>query len=411
MLVKLDARLLMVAVLALGPTVALAGPLKVGFAKAPITPAEPGQWIAGYGSNRPAEGAHDDVWVRAIAVSDGENTVVIVAADLLGLFFADAREIARAVEGVPADNVIVTCTHVHSAPDVIGLWGPNETTSGVDPEYLNMVKRRATRIANAAVTSMKPATLRFASAEAPDKTGYNARERELIDREISLMQAADLDGEPICTLVNYACHPEVLTTESRLITSDFVHYLREEMEAASAGDVLFVNGALGGMVTPEVEANTFEEAERVGRALGKAALGALEEMEEVDDAEVTFARATFQLPFANPKLEMAAEIGLIARKPSEEGTVTTTVVAGRIGPAQFATMPGEPLPKVGLAVKELMGAGFRFFFGLSDDELGYLLHAEAVDNEMYDYEQSMSVNKDGVPPLTEELAALIEAVE
>ena len=72
---------------------------------------------------------------------------------------------------------------------------------------------------------------------------------------------------------------------------------------------------------------------------------------------------------------------------------------------------GEPLPVVGLAVKDLMSADFRFFFGLSDDELGYLLHADAVDNEGYKYEQSMSVNKNAVPVLMEVLTPLIEATE
>ena len=353
---------------------AYAGPLRVGVAKATITPDEPGQFLAGYGANRPAEGVHDDVWCRAMAVSDGENMVVIVAADLLGLFFADTREIARGVSRVPADSILVTCTHVHSAPDVIGLWGPNQATSGVDPVYLEMVKRRAARVINAAAANMQPARLRFARCEAPEKTGYNTRERDLIDPEMSIVQAVTPDGQPIATLVNYACHPEVLTTPSRLVTSDYVHYLREEMEAAGTGDVLFCNGALGGMVTPEVEDHTFEEAERVGRALGKAVLTALGEAEEIEEAEVRFQRAVFDLPMENPGLQAAATAGVIDREPSEAGAVQTTVVAGRIGPAQFASMPGEPLPVVGLAVKDLMKADYKFFFGLGDDELARIIH-------------------------------------
>ena len=95
----------------------------------------------------------------------------------------------------------------------------------------------------------------------------------------------------------------------------------------------------------------------------------------------------------------------------EGDTVEASVIAGRIGPAQFASMPGEPLPVVGLAVKDLMKADYRFFFGLGDDELGYLLHAEAVDDERYGYEQSMSINKNAVPLLMEQLRPLIEATE
>jgi hypothetical protein len=392
-------------------TAAFAGPIRVGVAKAKLTPDKPGQWIAGYGENRPAEGVHDDVWTRAMAIGDGETTIVIVANDLVGLFYPDAREIAANVQGVPADNVIITCTHVHSAPDVLGLWGPNRMTGGVDPAYLDMVKRRIARVANAALGNMQPAKLRFARAEAPPKTGYNCRERELVDPEISMVQAVTLDGEPLCTLVNYACHPEVLQTESRLITSDWVHYLREEMEPAGAGDVLLVNGALGGMVTPEIEESTFAEAERVGRALGKAALDGLKTTEGIAEADVRFVRATFDLPFDNPGLAMLAQLGVINRAPSEEGTLKTTVIGARIGPAQFASLPGEALPKVGLAVKGLMTAKYRFFFGLCDDELGYLLHAEAVDNPLYRYEQSMSANPQAVPLLMEQVKAAVEATE
>jgi hypothetical protein len=395
---------------ALGATAA-AGPIRVGVAKATLTPEKPGQWIAGYGDNRPAEGNHDDIWTRAMAIGDGETTIVIVANDLVGLFYPDAREIAANVQGVPADNVIITCTHVHSAPDVLGLWGPNRMTGGVDPAYLDMVKRRIARVANAALGNMQPAKLRFARAEAPPKTGYNCRERELVDPEISMVQAVTLDGEPLCTLVNYACHPEVLQTESRLITSDWVHYLREEMEPAGAGDVLLVNGALGGMVTPEIEESTFAEAERVGRALGKAALDGLKTTEGIAEADVRFVRATFDLPFDNPGLAMLAQLGVINRAPSEEGTLKTTVIGARIGPAQFASLPGEALPKVGLAVKGLMTAKYRFFFGLCDDELGYLLHAEAVDNPLYRYEQSMSANPQAVPLLMEQVKAAVEATE
>ncbi|MGQ9732313.1 MAG: hypothetical protein ACUVX8_13725 [Candidatus Zipacnadales bacterium] len=389
-----------------------AGPLRVGVAKAPITPEQPGQFIAGWGENRVATENHDDIWTRAMAIGDGETTLVIVANDLLGLFWPVTREIATSVQGIPSENIVITCTHVHSAPDVIGLWGPDKTTSGVDPVYLAMVKRRVVRVINAALENMEPAKLRFARAIAPEKTGYNVRKRELIDREISIMQAVTLEDKPICTLVNYACHPEVLRNPSPYITSDFVHYLREAMESHGSGDVLFVNGALGGMVTPEISAPVFEEAERIGHALATVILESmLGEMPEVTESEIRFVRAVLELPMDNPALQQAAEAGLIDRKPSAEGKVETSVMAARIGPAQFASMPGEPLPAVGLAVKERMKADYKFFFSLADDELGYILHADAVDNALYKYEQSMSVNKQAASLLMEVLTPLIEAME
>jgi len=72
-------------------------------------------------------------------------------------------------------------------------------------------------------------------------------------------------------------------------------------------------------------------------------------------------------------------------------------------------MPGEALPKVGLAAKALMTGEYRFFLGLCDDELGYLLHAEAIGNPLYKYEQSMSANPRGVPVLMDQLTSLLNA--
>ncbi|MBM3956785.1 MAG: hypothetical protein FJ313_01890, partial [Gemmatimonadetes bacterium] len=188
-------------------------------------------------------------------------------------------------------------------------------------------------------------------------------------------------------------------------------YLREEMEPTGTGDVLLVNGALGGMVTPEIDAPTFAEAERVGRALGKAALEGLKTTEEISEADIGFERVIFDLAFDNPGLALLAQLGVIHRTPSAQNTVQTTVIAARIGPAQFASLPGEALPKVGLAVKGLMTAKYRFFFGLCDDELGYLLHAEAVDNALYKYEQSMSANPQAVPLLMEQVKAALGATQ
>ena len=39
-------------------------------------------------------------------------------------------------------HILVSSTHNHEGPDVIGLWGPSPRESGVDPEYLAMMEGR-----------------------------------------------------------------------------------------------------------------------------------------------------------------------------------------------------------------------------------------------------------------------------
>jgi hypothetical protein len=50
-------------------------PLQVGFAKRAITPAIGAKpvYMAGFDNDRKATGVHDDLWARAVAVSDGRQ--------------------------------------------------------------------------------------------------------------------------------------------------------------------------------------------------------------------------------------------------------------------------------------------------------------------------------------------------
>ena len=67
--------------------------LAIGYAQATITPALARPvFLAGFGRNRRAASVHDDLYVRALALREGDVTVVLAAVDLIGL----ARQAAHA---------------------------------------------------------------------------------------------------------------------------------------------------------------------------------------------------------------------------------------------------------------------------------------------------------------------------
>ena len=41
--------------------------------------------MAGYWSERKAQGAHDDLYAKALVLDDGENQITLVSCDLIGL--------------------------------------------------------------------------------------------------------------------------------------------------------------------------------------------------------------------------------------------------------------------------------------------------------------------------------------
>lgn len=108
--------------------------LLAGASRVKITPSY-SVYLAGLGNNRKSEGVHDDIYASALYLNDGKTSVVIVSLDLIGLFHDDVEDIRG-----NKNDIIIACTHQHSGPDTLGLWGPDETTSGVNPEYLAFVK-------------------------------------------------------------------------------------------------------------------------------------------------------------------------------------------------------------------------------------------------------------------------------
>ncbi|MFQ6099558.1 MAG: neutral/alkaline non-lysosomal ceramidase N-terminal domain-containing protein, partial [Armatimonadota bacterium] len=226
--------------------------LRAGACAVVITPPEDMQpvFLAGFRpGNRLSEGVHDDLYARALALSDGSTTLVLMALDLIGYTQAESRPLRREISAIPDANIILAATHTHSGPDTIGLWGPSLLESGVDEAYLSWLRERAKEAILGAVEDLAPADLTFGSEALSDGIVKNTRAPDALDREVSVLRAARPDGSTVGTLVNFAAHAEILLHENRLISADFPHYLCQRIEAEVGGTAMFLNGALGGMVT------------------------------------------------------------------------------------------------------------------------------------------------------------------
>jgi hypothetical protein len=367
-------------------------PFKAGVASVKITPEKPGLYLGGWGMNRAFTKVHDDIYARALALQRGDTTVVWVSLDLVGLLEPDVSDIRRAVKDVPPQNVIICCSHVHSAPDTIGIWGPKDGVTGVNEPYRQFVKDRAAQAINQAVRGLKIARVKFAKTVAPPKTARNMVDPKIIDPQISILQVVDPGDEPIAVLVNWACHPEALDSHNLELTSDYVHWLRQVVEKKVGGTCVFLNGALGGMVSPDISEHSFKEGERVGTAVGEAVVKALQSAEGPLRPDLAIASQSVKIPVENEHLLQAMRAGIIpAYKGQKSAEVTADIAVMWLGPSVWMTMPGEPLPAVGLAARALTDADYKFVVGLANSEFGYILNKEAWGQKAYEYEMSMSM--------------------
>lgn len=368
------------------------GDSQAGASRVKITPPY-SVYLAGLGNNRQSQGVHDDIYATAIYLSDGKTRLVIVSLDIIGLFYDyvdEARKEPAIKHRLKNTQIIIACTHVHSGPDTLGLWGPNEFTSGVNESYLQFLKTKIGEAIDEAIKSAKPAVLRVGEAEERN-AAYNAREENLLDPSVTVLFAEDSKGKPIATMINYACHPEVLWNDNKLITSDYVHYLRELCEKRIGGITVFLNGALGGMVTPRVKEHTFGEARRIGESIGSKVIEAGRRAEVINNLKLTHRVYQFKLPVDNPRFLIASQMGVLNRKISGDGINSEMHFIDIGGKLQILTNPGEALPRVGFALKKLLHSEYKMIVGLACDEIGYILPQEDFGSQLYSYESSMSL--------------------
>lgn len=362
--------------------------MKVGYAQNVITPSlDRPVFLAGFGNNRRAQSVHDDLFVRALAVQTDQTTLVLVSLDLIGFFAHDIEDVKKTLMDsenfkIHAPEIIVASVHPHHGPDTMGLWGPDDRTCGVDPEYMADLKKKVAGAILASLSDLKPAAVKWASVHVPG-LAKNARDPGILDDELILAQFLS-DGRPLASLFNFPCHPEVLWEHNTHITADYPGYLRREVENRTGAPCIFFSGALGGMMTPDVKDHSFEEAEYMGKRLAEAGLEALDMANSHDTdgtppSPVSIRKRMIQAKLTNILYKMAFRRKLLPDVRDKKGYVRTEVNLIKIGGLWLATVPGELLPKLGLQLKASMrqaGAEAAGVIGLANNELGYILPVE-----------------------------------
>ena len=94
--------------------------LRVGFAMEDITP-DYTVCISGYGDDeiRRSEGISDPIYLTCIAVSEGDETILLYTSDLLSISDWAAERLREKISpetGIPGEKMFFGATHSHSGP-------------------------------------------------------------------------------------------------------------------------------------------------------------------------------------------------------------------------------------------------------------------------------------------------------
>lgn len=365
-----------------------------GVAQKIITPASP-VYLGGFNFNRKSTGIHDDLYAKALIIKDAYGTkVVVVSLDLLGFLRPDVLQIQREIErrGIaPAENIIITSTHTHSAPDVIGYYGNIiKLKSGRDAAYIRFIAHQIADAVEEANAHLEPVDLYAGIA---DGCGFcnNKRFPEIIDNEIRTLFVSYKSGKIAATITNFGCHPEVLNRHNTLITADWPAYMYDKLEQRFGGKAFFINGALGGMVTP-VDKGNYNLAEKFGNEMAHRVSKSYEKSVKIFPPHISLMRQEIAIPLENKLFRYLIFLGFIPNETFSNGKVITEINYLTIGTLNVITVPGEITPQIGLAIKQKLKEP-KMVWSLANDEIGYIIQKEDWFKKEYKYERTMSIGK------------------
>jgi len=364
--------------------------LRVGSAERDVTP-DPGGHLAGFDIGRTSDGIGSPLKARALVVEAGERRFAIVGVDSLGLMREDVDYIKSGLAGFANGDVFVCSSHTHAGPDPIGLWGSYLLTSGRRPEYIGRLRWAVRDAVREALANAAPARFVRGSSLLPvEGMVKNANRRLVFDRRVTVLQAiARDDGRALGTLLHLACHPEVLPRRNTLVSADFVGELCDEWRRRGHGQAVFVNGALGAMISPDGHSRDMQGV----RAFGQRACGlceqALVDAQPVAVDAIEVRRKDLYLPMVSAAFRLGRLTTALQREVFD-GCARSSVGYLRIGSFEAVAVPGEVEPALAQQIRGEVGRPDLVVFGLCDDEVGYLMREqEAIDPE-FGYERSMS---------------------
>jgi hypothetical protein len=250
----------------------------------------------GIGPARPATSVDPGgVWVRSVAVSNGETLFTYSIADAVGWFarydaalcgdcgILDVRErLAAEVLGDPSlvGNVIVASTHSHATADTYGGWG------GIPSWYRSQLRDAAVASVKQAVANLQPATL--ATGEVDLRRRNNERRDtyySTVDGGATWVQARTLasatcsgqgkkqtcttsGGDVVATWAAFGAHATMVGDP--ILHADWPGAASRSFEATYGGIGLVFEGALGNSSVSgvgSVEATGKAIAGDVGRSI------------------------------------------------------------------------------------------------------------------------------------------------
>ncbi|MCA9059020.1 MAG: neutral/alkaline non-lysosomal ceramidase N-terminal domain-containing protein [Planctomycetaceae bacterium] len=299
----------------------------MGLAECEITPPE-GFPMAGYYHERLAEGTIDPLKARAVVFRDGDQSAALVVCDLIGIATDLSREVRRqasANTGIPAEHIILSATHSHTAPDYMKeLWlvlgDSAEEKSQQQPAraaYIQSLINNLTAVIAEADRTSAPVLLQYGTAtqatpvsfnrrfvmrDGSVRTWQNLKNPEVvraagpIDPTIGLLKISDTQSHVRGVISNFALHLD--TVGGSRWSADYPFFIERTLQGTLGPDVIsvFGTGCCGDINHVNPAAAERNTAAVIGTALGDTIVSQLDQLQTLPASGFRVKTETVLLP-------------------------------------------------------------------------------------------------------------------
>jgi neutral ceramidase len=227
--------------------------------------------IAGFGGPRSkyAKGVHDSIFIKAIALKECEQTIVLVSADILLMppNIIDKVTQLLSKEGVRRNQLFFSATHTHSS---LGGWGHGiigKLIAGKEnTEIENWLIGEINIAVLTAISDLRPAGVGSGSFNAASFT-RNRLSGSLGKKNDDFNYLfLEQTGGRKAIIGSFSAHATTIGRKNMMLSADYPGYWERKMEYNTVDMAMFCGGSMGSQ-SPVSKGDNFESAKFMGEAL------------------------------------------------------------------------------------------------------------------------------------------------
>lgn len=444
---------------------------KAGAVAVDITPQSLPVLVNGGMLSRSVDKIKAPIYARAMVLTDGQTQIALVVVDscMLGRPFLDeAKTLAEKRTNIAKDRILVSATHAHSVPSVMGCLGTEP-----DPVYGPFLRDKIVEAIAAAQAAVEPAQVGFATIAAaeftalrqwirrPDRVAEDPFGNQTVranmhagrnwddvtgeagpeDPDLALLAIQARDGRALAVLANFSMH----YFGDQYISPDYYGLFCEGLRQRIAPQAVEGKPAFVGIMShgcsgdiwrrdytrPQSEWNAKQTIDEYARGLVDLAMKAYQGIRYRADVDLAMAERRMTLSYRLPdkqRLEWAqrivAEMGerlpkttteVYAREQillAERQQTEIVVQALRVGEIGIATTPCETYAVTGLKIKAASPLEQTMVIELANGGDGYIPPPEQYPFGGYNTwpARSAGLEVQAEPKIAEADIELLEAV-